>query len=861
MFEFLFKRPAKKSVKPVDAPAPSPSSKSATTLPSSTLAKLAAVAQADALGSDESLAAQFILDCEFADARLKAAAHICSRPILERVQQAMRNTDRRVSKLMQSRLDALTQQESDEKLARQCIAQAQQLALEPILTPNQVADLDRTWQSVALVPETVRSTFAQARGVLSARLEAQAALQRSLIDILAELNRMMLAPDAVAPGDSEQILARMAQDIARHAAAPEAQSLPKHLLAEFTQNHQRFQKTLSALQQYSASIAARQEALERWEAKELVHLKIDALEREWRALPVLQNNDILAPLQERFDALLKGVAGSRATKDIASQQVKQDTLQHFSSALDSLEKALQEGALQLAAEHDKTLRAMDFKAVRLSGEHTEQLARARAELGRLQGWAKWGGNVSREELLKAAEGLPQQSLAPLELAKKVGSLRERWKSLEVSAGSASKELWQRFDAACTSAYAPAAEHFKKLAEEREKNSAKARAMIAEVKQFATTLNLNETGAGGVDWKALAGYCMQTPQAWQRLGTVERKEKKQLDAEFDAAMQALAGPLAAQRLSEIRLREKLIAEATNLNPGERNALDNLRALQERWQVQAKSLPLERKGEQELWTRFRSACDAVFAKRKETASAADAERKQHLQTKESLCVALETSRSAAESVITKLIRDTKDSWSKTGPVPRAAEESIEARYKTAMAALHNQLGQFKAAALAAESAALHGKMMLCHSIEQSLVSGSAMDAEQLQSAASDWQNFASLPAEIEKKMQARFDAACKAAQSNDRQYAAAIEKNSPVLAQEVLRLEIFMGVESPAELAQERMKLQIEVLQASLKSGSKSSQPLSLSAQLGSLYSLPTAMDAQMMRRIEKLIAGSGNNVKT
>ncbi len=143
-----------------------------------------------------------------------------------------------------------------------------------------------------------------------------------------------------------------------------------------------------------------------------------------------------------------------------------------------------------------------------------------------------------------------------------------------------------------------------LAEERRQNALKAQSMIAEFRLFATKSLLAVAGSTAVDWKAVAQYCQNQRQAWQRLGTIDRKEKKQLDAEFAQVMRALADPLDHQRQIEIKRREQLIAEAGEIRPDDRAALDALRGLQERWQECAKSLPLDRRDEQALWLRFRT-----------------------------------------------------------------------------------------------------------------------------------------------------------------------------------------------------------------------------------------------------------------
>ncbi|MGZ8294623.1 MAG: hypothetical protein ACXWVG_16415, partial [Telluria sp.] len=70
----------------------------------------------------------------------------------------------------------------------------------------------------------------------------------------------------------------------------------------------------------------------------------------------------------------------------------------------------------------------------------------------------------------------------------------------------------------------------------------------------------------------------------------------------------------------------------------------------------------------------------------------------------------------------------------------------------------------------------------------------------------------------------------------------------LLHEVLRLEIAAGVDSGAEFARERLKLQVEVLQTSLKSGQK---PVSQSAQFLALCAMPALADARTASRIEQL----------
>jgi len=72
------------------------------------------------------------------------------------------------------------------------------------------------------------------------------------------------------------------------------------------------------------------------------------------------------------------------------------------------------------------------------------------------------------------------------------------------------------------------------------------------------------------------------------------------------------------------------------------------------------------------------------------------------------------------------------------------------------------------------------------------------------------------------------------------------------QEILQMEIRLGVESPAALAQERLKQQIQVLQDALRAGQRPDQPQALLMQL---CTQPALLDDEAAARIERLIMRS------
>ncbi len=832
MFEFLFKRPGDAPGGEAAGPV-QPAGDGAAQVSPARAQQAEKLAQ---LGGDEQAAADFILQCEFSDLRLAAADLIHSPPLLERVHGGIRNADRRVAKLLQARLDAWRHHEAEVARGQACIAQAEAMAAEDKLTPNQVADLDRKW-SVIKAPE-LDERFGAVRQQLGARLEAQVMLQRAAIDrlnALRQLEHAGLSGDALA-----ERLAAFAQEQDAMLAAPEHASLPRSLVNEFANEHARLSASIAAIDDAHAAIAARETALGEWSATNPPTFTAEQLKRAWQLLPAAPAS-AAADLQRRFEELLARLPAQPAKEARAPREPKkaQPPEPHLVDALDAMEAALQHGSLGTAAEHDKTLK--DARGARLTPQMAERLAQARAELKRLSDWARWGGNVSREELIKAVEQLGTQKIAMSELAKKVGSMRDRWKALDTLSGSAPRSLWERFDAACTAAYAPAAAHFKHLADERHSNAAKAQALIDEARQEAARMN----GADAPDWKHMAATVQRLRLAWSHLGAIDRKEKKRLDQQFSDVLVALQGPLEQQRKGEVDTREALIAQVAALNPHDRNTLDTVRAVQEAWQRHARALPLERKAEQALWQKFRAACDAVFAARKESAHAADAERRAHQTAKEAICERLETAALGEIGNAAALLREASAEWHAAGAVPRAVEAKLEKRYHAAQAAVQQRIDAARRQAGLAQASALRDKLRLVQQLEAALA---ATDAGADSDWEARWSGLPALSAEYEKALGKRFEAALKALTGERAAYAARLERNRAALMEGVLRLEIAAGIDSGSEFARERLRLQVESLQSSLKSGQKQGAQ---SARFVELIAMPALVDDRTATRIEQL----------
>ncbi len=845
MFEFIFKRNADSAT---DTPVAAADAAQSAAAVASAERRAGQSQQAAALAGDEAAALALILHSEFASVRLQAAEYVHSLPYLEQVLQAMRNTDRRVAKLMQGRLDAIRYQQAEQRKAQACLELAARLLDDEKLTPNQVAELDRQW-TITTAPAELAVQFASQRAALGDRLQGQVQLQRQVIDALAALRQLPAAGWSAQA--AQQALQEHGAAYERFRSAPEHGALPKHLLSDFAAALAQTGAALAALPVAQApTSAAASGTPPDADAEPGTTADVAAAAASADASTAAgasSVSDAQTSAAQRVAGTTSPAYPAKPAKPAApAKQASADP--QFLATLEALEQALEQGLLHAAAEHDKWLK--EHKA-RLSTAQMERLNHLRAELKRLSDWARWGGNVSREELVKAVEELPALQLAMSELAQKVGSMRERWKALDGVSGHAPRGLWERFDRACTVAYAPAAAHFKQLAEERHANVAKAQALIEETRAMASA------AADAIDLRNVAAAGQRLRQMWSRLGAMERKEKRKLEQAFDQALGQLLAPLTQQRKLEVGRREQLILEVQQLQAADRHTLDQLKRLQERWQELAKALPLDRKVEQALWLRFRSACDAIYAQRKVVAHAADHERKAHLHAREALCAQLESATFAGEdkaqlAAIAALLRDTASAWQHAGVVPRAAEARITQRYQAAQALVQGQAEAIRRRSGAAQAHALRDKLRLCQALELQLVQTSA-GAPDPQAWQARWAALPKLGGDYERALGGRFQAALTLADGARSAYLTQLEANRSRLRDEVLRLEIVAGVDSGAEFARERLKMQVAVLQSSLKSGQK---PASASAAYLQLCAMPALADERTVQRIEALFRRIG-----
>ena len=182
-------------------------------------------------------------------------------------------------------------------------------------------------------------------------------------------------------------------------------------------------------------------------------------------------------------------------------------------------------------------------------------------------------------------------------------LREQWKQTD-QGGMPNHALWKRFDAACNEAYKVVQEWLDKLKQEAVEHRGHRLAMIEELRAWG------QAHAENTDWKLHIRSLNQFADSWRNAGHLSEKAFAELQPQWKKTIHQAAAPLETAQKASLERRNALIAEAQVLGAADGLRIDAVKALQQRWQIEAQMVPLERKLEQKLWESFRNPIDEAF-----------------------------------------------------------------------------------------------------------------------------------------------------------------------------------------------------------------------------------------------------------
>jgi len=325
---------------------------------------------------------------------------------------------------------------------------------------------------------------------------------------------------------------------------------------------------------------------------------------------------------------LRGVAVEappKPSKPKVDPELRARATEAVRQVLAKLEQEIAEGHGKASAGAAAALRNALKEHGKLVDDKLENQAHAAlAAAGELEGWQRWRADQLRQELVAKAEALfehpapvegqepqpPKPRYGGRKMQEQLRALREQWKQTD-QGGVPNHALWKRFDEACNEAYKVVEAWLDKVKAESAEHKAQRLALIEEVKAWAA----GNTTARDDDWKGFNRILHQFESRWREAGHLSEKAFAEMQPLWKETIQAAAAPLEAVQKQSLERRHAMIDEAKALGAAPQLRVDAVRALQQRWQAEAQTIPLDRKHEQKLWDAFRKPIDEAFNRKSE------------------------------------------------------------------------------------------------------------------------------------------------------------------------------------------------------------------------------------------------------
>lgn len=303
-------------------------------------------------------------------------------------------------------------------------------------------------------------------------------------------------------------------------------------------------------------------------------------------------------------------------------------------------------------------------------------------------------------LCEQAEALVMEP-SVIEAFHKLQKLHDEWRETGPVPMEFKESLWERFKAASSRINKQHQEHFESLKAEQVKNLELKSELCVAAEELST-----QPFTTRKEWNKASDRLLEIQKTWKTIGFAPKKDNNRIYERFRAAcdkfFELKRGYYADVKSDmEQNLHQKLElceqAEALQMSEDWKTTTDELIALQARWKEVG---AVSRRHSDQVWKRFRAACDKFFERKAAHFSSVDDEHAQNLQKK--LALLEEMAAADVKAGGYEVIRDFQRRWGEIGFVPIKQKDQIQKRYKQAVDKLFEvlrgserdrQMGRFK------------------------------------------------------------------------------------------------------------------------------------------------------------------------
>ena len=262
-------------------------------------------------------------------------------------------------------------------------------------------------------------------------------------------------------------------------------------------------------------------------------------------------------------------------------------------------------------------------------------------------------------------------------------LHEQWKEFGPVAKEKRDEIWNRFKAATAVVNKRYQAYFEGLKDKQAENLEAKTALCEKVEALADQEVINSG-----DWNTISKQIEDIQSEWRKIGFATKKENQKIYDRFRAACDKFYtrkrdfySEFKDSMNGNLDKKMDIIRQAEELKTSTdwKKATDQFIALQKQWK-EIGAVP--RKKSEQLWKRFRAACDEFFAERDKQAKPEN-DYYGNLKLKKKLIEEIEAFvASDSETANADAMRDFNERWQAIGHVPFKEKDNVNSAFRKAM-----------------------------------------------------------------------------------------------------------------------------------------------------------------------------------
>ena len=272
----------------------------------------------------------------------------------------------------------------------------------------------------------------------------------------------------------------------------------------------------------------------------------------------------------------------------------------------------------------------------------------------------------------------------IEAFKRLQSYHEQWREIGPVTQEMRVEIWERFKAASSQVNKKHQSFFDNLREAQNKNREAKEALCERIEGM-----LQQPIGSTNQWMKLTQEILEIQKLWNTIGSANKRDNGKLFRRFHslcdkffAKKREFSGSKKEEQENNLQLKQDLCvqAEALKDNTEWKTTTQEFISLQEKWS-EIGAVPA--KYRDELWKRFRKACDFFFEEKSKYYTAIDAEYADNLKAKRALIDKIKNfkqSTNPKESF--EELKDLQKQWSEIGFVPMKHKQKIQDEYRDAI-----------------------------------------------------------------------------------------------------------------------------------------------------------------------------------